>query len=82
MRHRSNARIYPRFLPHRKQRLTTLDENFGFRAARARTDFFAINNIVENKAWTLLRATILYERLFLVNLPRLDKIAEILMIIL
>jgi len=30
IRHRPKARMYPRFRPHRQQRCTIRDENFGF----------------------------------------------------
>ena len=42
MRHISKSRMYPRFLPQRKQRRTTRDLNFGVRAERAMVDFLAI----------------------------------------
>ncbi len=42
IRQRSKSRMYPRTLPHRKQRLATRDLYFGFLFERARTDFFAI----------------------------------------
>ena len=37
-----NALIKAFFRPHRKQRRTILEENFGFLFARATTDVFAI----------------------------------------
>lgn len=43
MRHMSNSLIYPRLRPHRKQRLTTRDANFGVFFDRAMTDVFAID---------------------------------------
>jgi hypothetical protein len=42
MRHRLNLRKYPRGLPQRLQRVYARTENFGFRAAFAISDFFAI----------------------------------------
>jgi hypothetical protein len=42
IRHRPKSLIKPCLRPHRKQRLTTRDLNFGVFAARAMTDVFAI----------------------------------------
>lgn len=42
IRHMPKSRIKPFFRPHRKQRRTILDENFGFLFARATTDVLAI----------------------------------------
>ena len=41
----SKSRMYPRFLAHSLQRLTTLQANFGVRVERTITDFRAINEI-------------------------------------
>jgi hypothetical protein len=37
--------MYPRLRPHRKQRRTTRDLNFGFFWDRTMTDVFAMSNI-------------------------------------
>ncbi|OGZ45917.1 MAG: hypothetical protein A3J54_02830 [Candidatus Ryanbacteria bacterium RIFCSPHIGHO2_02_FULL_45_13b] len=42
IRHKSNARIYPRFRPHRKHLRTTRVINFGFFFDLAFVDVFAI----------------------------------------
>jgi hypothetical protein len=42
MRHKLKSLIYPRFLPHLKQRRTTRLEYFGFFLLRAMTDVFAM----------------------------------------
>ena len=39
---RPKSRMNPFFRPQRKQRLTILEENFGFLFARATTDVFAM----------------------------------------
>lgn len=44
IRQRPKSLMNPCFLPHLKQRLTSLVENFGFFCARAITDCFAIDN--------------------------------------
>jgi len=44
MRHRLNLRKYPRGLPQRLHRVYARTENFGFRAAFAISDFFAISS--------------------------------------
>jgi hypothetical protein len=58
IRHILKSRKYPRFLPQRKQRFTILEENLGFFAARATTDFFAI--LVVHFSLSLMESQAIY----------------------